>query len=255
MRPLGLNVETSEQLMATSLLGLQPSQSAKLVTSFDDRAICVHRGMPVDVAPRTGPLDVLEGRNVLVIADAQNLDLGARDLGFKVSWGGLGRGLDVVADSIARHVVLAEPPGGGRRSQYFAARGWQPHCKHPHMVRTRHGMVPSSNADHTFAFAAGRLVITSTATVIVLCSGDGELVEDVAQAIQTLPSDRKLVTLSLAGSTAGRLNCSSSPHISANIELGLDCLRPHGRPRRRRKSRILSFGHPGDHKCIGQAGS
>ncbi|HID30303.1 MAG TPA: hypothetical protein EYP19_09900 [Desulfobacterales bacterium] len=63
------------------------------------------------------------------------------------------------------------------------------------------------------------------ADVVVLASGDGDLVEEIAIGIRGLKKERSIVTMSLAGSTAQRLNAETSELIAANIEIGKDCLR------------------------------
>ncbi len=81
-----------------------------------------YRGVPV--AERTGPLAPLRGKRLLVVADVQNLDLSARDLGYRLSWARLGRSLTGAAKSASLHAVFACRTGDNRRAVYFANRGW-----------------------------------------------------------------------------------------------------------------------------------
>ena len=137
----------------------------------------------------TGPLELLAGERVLAVADAQNLNMGARDLGRKVSWKALGTILDRAAARIERHVVLSAPQGEDRRTQYFAERGWTAHVKQSRMVRNHKGWQRISNADGLLLFVTGMLAANSDASLVLVCSGDGELVEEVAEALylQGLP--------------------------------------------------------------------
>jgi hypothetical protein len=179
----------------------------------------------VEIAAETGPLSSLFGQGVIVIADAQNLDRGARDLGYKMSWALLGDKIDASAKSASRHVILSQHPGEQRRMNYFIERGWIPHATQIRTVSTRNGLERKSNADFLMSFLAGVLVSRTRADVVVIASGDGDLVEEIALGIGSLQKDRSIVTMSLAGSTAQRLNAETSAFISANIEIGKDCFR------------------------------
>jgi hypothetical protein len=83
-----------------------------------------------------------------------------------------------------------------------------------------------ANADNLILFTSGILASHSQADVIVVGSGDGNLVCDLATALRQLPKRRQVMTLSLAGSTSYRLDATRNPAIMANIEIGRDCLRP-----------------------------
>lgn len=184
----------------------------------------------VEVAAKTGPLAVLSGERVLAVADAQNLDHGARDLGLRIRWGALGRKLEGAAEKIQRHVVFAEPEGAQGRTQFFAERGWVPHVKRPRWVRSCRGRERISNADGLLLFMTGALLVPSGATLILVCSGDGALVEEVAEAVQQCGPGRRIATLSLAGSTSARLNAACSAFVVANLELGMDCMEERAAP-------------------------
>ncbi len=179
----------------------------------------------IDVAMETGPLELLAGERVLAVADAQNLNMGARDLGRKVSWKALGTILDRAAARIERHVVLSAPQGEDRRTQYFAERGWTAHVKQSRMVRNHKGWQRISNADGLLLFVTGMLAANSDASLVLVCSGDGELVEEVAEALYLQGLPLRVATLSLAGSTSARLDAACSSLVAMNLELGADCLR------------------------------
>lgn len=181
--------------------------------------------IPIQVACATGPLEVLNDHDVLVIADAQNLDLGARDLGYKVSWQRLGHLIDDHSRTSERHTFLSQPEGEECRASYFAHRGWTPHSKKSRLVRTVRGLERNSNTDHILAFFTGFLISQSAASLVLVCSGDGDLVEDIAEALSLLQARCRIATLSIAGSTARRLDARYSSLITANLELGHDCLR------------------------------
>ena len=180
---------------------------------------------------RTGPLDPLANQDVLVLADQQNLDEGARDLGRKLVWGELARILQRACRSLSRHVFFAEPPGDHSQTAYFTARGWRPSPKQVRQVRTWRGTEREANIDLILTFFAGLLVRQWPATRLLICSGDGQLVEnlveglDLAAAMGQIARPLPVITLSVPGSTASRLRAGSKSHIVANLMLGADCLR------------------------------
>jgi hypothetical protein len=177
------------------------------------------------VAANTGPLQILAGKRLLVLVDCQNLDLGARDLGYKVSYRALGEKITAVAASASLHAVFSRRHGDERRWRYLAARGWTPHAKTTRLMGKGAGARPDANADHVVAFVAGALAGFVNADLTLLCSGDGQLVLDIAEALGQLPNPKPVVTLSLAGSTSSRIDARRCPLVKWNLELGKDCLR------------------------------
>jgi hypothetical protein len=93
-------------------------------------------------------------------------------------------------------------------------------------IRKRNGWGADANADNHVAFLTGLLAGLTPIDLVIIGTGDGQLAEDVAEAVSQLPKPLEVVTLSLAGSTATRLDARVCPLIAANIEVGLDCLRP-----------------------------
>lgn len=179
-----------------------------------------------EVTGETGPLDSLSGRDVLVVADVQNLNASAGRLGFRVRWDELARRLRQAAARLRLHAFLSATPGNGYRAAEFDNAGWTPHVKVDRVVQSVQGPERASNADMLIAFGAGVLASRCTSDVLI-CSGDGALAEDVAEALRALPAvrgTRRVMTLSVAGSTARRIDCRVSPFIDANLELGLDCM-------------------------------
>ena len=181
-----------------------------------------------DIAAVTGPLDILAGRQVLVLSDIENLTYSARNrLGYKVSYRALGARLSALTASCTCHAFFSRAPGRDDPwSRYFAERGWIPHARDIEVISTRLGPRRLANADNLILFSAGLIISRHSADVVVLASGDGALVCDLARAIAGLPKPRRVVTLSLAGSTSQRLDAERNTHIAANIEIGRDCLRP-----------------------------
>ena len=186
---------------------------------------CRHRplqGLPI--AARTGPLESLRDKRILVIADGQNLVHGARDLGYRLSWERLRQCIDVASKSASFYAVCARNPGEFGFAAALQTQGWSPYVKTVRRIWRLGKWLRDANADNLVAFAAGTLCQTIPADLVVLGTGDGQLAEDVAEAIGMLDGARPVATLSLAGSTAARLDARRSSLIAANIEIGRDCL-------------------------------
>lgn len=184
------------------------------------------RKLNVEVADVTGPLEALTDRTVLILVDDENLRASAKDLGFRMSYRSLGARIDQATGKWKCHVFFSREPGEERRTRYFEDRGFVPHPRNVHEVQTGRGIERTTNSDFMIAFYAGMLISRSDAEIIILASGDGKLVWDVSEAVRELPKHRRVMTLSLAGSTAWRLNAETNRFIDVNIEIGLDCLRP-----------------------------
>lgn len=177
--------------------------------------------------PVTGPLVALTGKRILVLADVENLRYGARDLGYKVSFQKLGECLKSQTSIEGLHAFYSRNPQHTHLDSYFEKRGWKPKPRMIEVVQTGRGLQKKANSDNTLLFYAGLLVSRSTADTVLIASGDGDLVLDLAKCIQQLPKQRDVVTLSLPCSTSWRLEATKTTCISANLEIGLDCLRPN----------------------------
>jgi len=133
-----------------------------------------------------------------------------------------------VAASASLHAVFSRRPGDERRWHYFLKRGWIPHAKTIRLASRRSGGRLDANTDHLLAFLAGLLAGFVATDLVVLATGDGQLVLDVAEAISQLPKPKPVATLSLAGSTSFRIDARRCPLVKCNLELGKDCLHPFG---------------------------
>lgn len=185
----------------------------------------------IPLEAETGPLALIRGKEVLVLTDNQNFDRTAQKLGYKMSWLKLGLLLDNVSERAHRHAILAHRPDDNRRIEYLAKRGWIPHATFVRTVHTRHGLKHKGNADMSMTFWGGHLVSRSQAGVILIGSGDGDLVQELAIGIRSLPTPRTIVTIGFESSTASRLYTHNSDLIDGNIFIGLDCLRPIREPK------------------------
>ncbi len=183
----------------------------------------------IEIAEVTGPMNSIEGRRLLTVVDVENLTYSARELGFKVSYKMLADKLRQAARSCVLHAFFSRERGDERWGSYFAARGWIPHPNDIETVQTYQGKKRLANSDNMILFNAGLFISRSTADTIVLASGDGSMVCDIAKFLSELPKPREVVTMSLAGSTSWRLDAKKNQYISCNIELGKDCLHEYPR--------------------------
>jgi len=177
-----------------------------------------------EIAAVTGPLDALVGSDVLVLADDENLRYGARDLGYRLCWRRLGKCLQRYTSQCVLHAFFSRAPGDEGRCLYLRDCGWIPHPRDIVTVETHDGTQRLANSDNDLLFAAGNLANSGKPNIMILASGDGTLVCDLARNLRELPGARRILTLSLAGSTSCRLDAARNRHIDANIEIGLDCM-------------------------------
>lgn len=174
---------------------------------------------------RTGPLELLHGRHALVLCDVDNLSLGARDLGYRVSYRRLAELLHRSSRSCRLHAFFPGLWGEQRRIEYFTARGWTAHMNEIEIVQTHQGTQRLSNSDSLILLWAGWLATRSQADLVVVASGDGSLVCDIARFLADCGPIRQVVTLSLVGSTSCRVDANRNPYVWANLGLGKDALR------------------------------
>lgn len=180
----------------------------------------------VYIEPQTSPLHVLKNKRVLVLADVENIRYSAKNLGFRFSFGALKKILATVCEIEACHAFFSAPIPANTHEQYFEKRGWKAHVHPIETVQTYRGLKKRANSDNLILFKSGLLVSRSQADTILIASGDGDLVTDLARAILMLPKIRQVITLSLPASTSYRLDATVSPYIEENMEIGADCLCP-----------------------------
>lgn len=211
-------------------------------TSYLRKAACIREFTPpaqavyqnrrcpttIDIAPVTGPMQPLQDRCVLLLADVENLSYSARNrLGQRISYDVLTTKLAKATANCQSHAFFSKPANAGDGlSRYFTGLGWTAHTRDIAVVPTRQGIKRLANADNLILFKAGLLISRHSADVVIIASGDGELVCDLAEAITALPKPRQVFTLSLAGSTSRRLDAERNRLIAANLEIGRDCLKP-----------------------------
>lgn len=83
-----------------------------------------------------------------------------------------------------------------------------------------------ANSDAVILINTGRLLSNTKANVLLIGSGDGELGTTIAEFAQHLSNPPRIITISRSGSLSGRLEAGRNPHITANISLGSDHVKP-----------------------------
>ncbi|GEM_PF-2239072 len=177
------------------------------------------------LAEETGPRELLADRHVLVLCDAENLSYGAESLGYRLSYFRLARWFQGAAKGCELHAFYSCEPDDLRSNRYFSRRGWIPHAHPIETVRTGRGSKRLANSDNLILLWAGWLAATSEADSVIVASGDGTLVHDIARFLTCKQPDRPVMTLSLAGSTSLRLDALYNPFVKANLCIGKDVLR------------------------------
>lgn len=179
-----------------------------------------------ELSETTGPLSILNRRRILVLADDENLRYSARDLGCKISYRFLAERLQAASRRCLLHTFFSHDPDDYRRTDYFSARGWTPHGYIIETVESWRGVERVANSDNLILLTAGHLAGRVKCDVVVIASGDGRLVTDTARFVMECMKRVEVVTLSVPHSTSARLDATRNDAITANIELGADCLTP-----------------------------
>ena len=171
-------------------------------------------------------LSALKDRRVLVLLDEQNLSIGAERFGYDLRYDLLAERIQSVAHTSELHLFTAAKQTRVQLARQFQRLGYLVHVKDIRHIRLPNGRLRTdSNVDNLFSFWAG-LLAPEAADTILLGSGDYGLAGELAAAIRQRRESLTVMTLSLPGSTAQDLDARLNPSIAANLEIGLDLLRP-----------------------------
>lgn len=176
------------------------------------------------ILERGTDLTAISGRRLLVLLDEQNLSITAKKQGFRLQYDLLARRLRTVAETAELHIFTAVEPWyeAATRQQFKESR----YLVHLKTIRDRRRH--DSNIDNLFAFWAGMSALRAEPEILVLGSGDyglsGELAKEIYE--QRRNKAMSIMTLSLPGSTSQDLDAETNPNITANLEIGMDLLKP-----------------------------
>lgn len=192
---------------------------------FVRESLSVSTSMSVPI--QTGPLQVLHDKEILVLADLENLVAGARQLDCELSLERLAGQLSSASNSCrlfgftSVSVMEQDRPLG-----YVCSDDWEIVCKSGEFLEPATSKSAGRNSDNLLLYQAGSLLERIPCEVVVIGSGDGSLVCSLARFIRDADPSKHVVSLSVAGSTSSRLDCVRNADLAANAFLGLDCLRP-----------------------------
>lgn len=174
---------------------------------------------------RTGPLPA--GKTAVLIADIENMTMGARDLGHALHYDALLAVLDPAFGQLESHAFFSREAGDESWVENLGRFGWVTHPRDIVRATTVRGLECFSNSDNAIAFGTGMLAVNPRFDTVLVGTGDGALGCDLAAAIRAVRGDAvRIHTLSFAGSTSRRLASSGNPHFDSNIAIGADCLSP-----------------------------
>lgn len=174
--------------------------------------------------PKCTDLSSLKGQHILFISDSENLSYSYRKEGLDLDYGSLLSSVRAVAKQVEPFAFATVADGQPLQyaEQYFKSCGWLPMIS---PARQNFGRM-EANSDAVILINTGRLLSNTKANVLLIGSGDGELGATIAEFAQSLPNPPRIITLSRSGSLSGRLKAGRNPHITANISLGSDHVKP-----------------------------
>jgi len=182
------------------------------------------------ILERGTDLTSVSGRRLLVLLDEQNLSITAKKQGFRLQYDLLAKRFKTVAETAELHIFMAvELWYEATKRQRFEESGYTVHLKRIRSRQFANGRRKcESNIDNLFAFWAGMSALRAEPEILVLGSGDyglsGELAKETCE--QRRNKAMSVMTLSLPGSTSQDLDAETNPNITANLEIGLDLLKP-----------------------------
>lgn len=180
------------------------------------------------IPAQTGPLNLLHARDLVVVADVENLSYSARNAGYKFSYAALGFTLADTAKSLRLHACFSRQEHHRDWENYFEERGWTPHARDISYSQKRNGFQKHANADALIAFHSGRLAAETDADMLI-ATGDGALATDVANSIAELWPDRLIFTLAFPGAASSSLRATNRSPIAGNLLVGMDLLHTDNR--------------------------
>lgn len=172
----------------------------------------------------TSSLDSLQGHKVLALLDIENLHHSADDWGCRMNFSRLIERLRQHCQQLWVHAYYSRHADEAWLDERFESMGFKPKPREIRMMFRHGGTKMDANSDPRI-FAQGSSAISrSRADVVLLGSGDGLLVQEMADTIHGFPKQRATWTLSLAGSTSRMIQAAHNSKIEGNIMIGNDML-------------------------------
>ncbi len=183
---------------------------------------------PSGQLPAATDLSSLQGARVALVADDENVRIGALRQQCRFSYGLLLDRVTKEAKPVAAIAVITAAPGDDGRQNYLETRGWQALVLPREQHAGANGPRLYTNVDTDLGTETGYLLGTTSIDVLLICSGDGDLCLSIARAAARHRPKVRVVTLAVPGSASHQL-WRRRDLFAAHIALGRDLTRPLNR--------------------------
>jgi len=183
---------------------------------------------PSEHLPAATDLSSLQGARVALVADDENVRIGALRQRRRFSYGLLLERVTKEANPVAAIAVITASPGDDARQNYLKTRGWQALVLPREQHAGANGPRLYTNVDTDLGTETGYLLGTASIDVLLICSGDGDLCLSIARAAARHRPNVRVVTLAVPGSASHQL-WKRRDLFAAHITLGRDLTRPLNR--------------------------
>lgn len=177
--------------------------------------------------PSCTDLSPLGGKHILFLGDSENLSYSYRKEGLDLDYGSLLSAIRAVSKGVEplAFATVDDGPPMQYAEQYFKGCGWFPMLSSARRVFGKR----EANSDASILLHAGRLLPKTKADVLLIGSGDGALVTAIAEYALQFPKPPRVMTICRSESLSSRLVAGRNQHITANILLGRDHVKPINR--------------------------
>lgn len=158
----------------------------------------------------------LRDRCVLCILDLDNLRIsGERQLDASINYRELEERLYLITQRLYGLAVLTSPAGQDEHAQDLRNSNWRVLDIKREVVWTNNMREVKGNADWDICFEAGRLIQAHRFDVILVGSGDGDLVLGIARGVRRIAPASQVFTLSVRTTTSQRILRDRVPDLVA----------------------------------------
>jgi hypothetical protein len=178
--------------------------------------------------PAATDLSSLQGARVALVADDENVRIGALRQHCRFSYARLLERVTKEANPVVAIAVITAMPGNDGRQNYLKTRGWQALVLPREQYIGANGPRLYTNVDTDLGTETGYLLGTAAIDVLLICSGDGDLCLSIARAAARHRPNVRVMTLAVPGSASHRLRARRDL-FAAHITLGRDLTRPLNR--------------------------
>ena len=182
---------------------------------------------PMQADYRETDFSALAGKSVLALGDWENLTYSGRQC-----FQGAEPDARLLLDKLKQEALWVTAIGFacvpsdsiGMAQSYFQSAGWKAHLNPQEHVTDQECSRVLANSDSQILMHAGALIASSRCDAVMVFSGDGSLVNDIARYTARLPKKRLLYTCSVPGSTSNRILATNNPFVHGNVFIQQDVL-------------------------------